>query len=765
MPETRFSSLFRQMILPNIFIFLVLLFSAGSIHAAPKFLKPLLDFEVKESVSAIAFTADEALVVVALAKDDGSLLELREVTSGKLIQRFHSPNNPSEELEFDFRQRLLALSGKKRIELWNLEEIETKTTPAEISRYRIWQQETKTSGEMKFSLKSAKLRWIEGKELKEIPIKPPFIESKVWTGTEGSGELDNFEFDPDEKILALTEKGNTQIRILQPWQNQIRPSLDYHHFPVADMFFPDKDQIISLDREQNLAWGEITSRRKGAHARNDADSFGGEAKKLFQIYKDQVLLYTTANPDRAMILDRNGKLYQSLSLSSPGAVAVSPTGRYIMTADENNRVELYQSVLHQSPEDYLEKLRLYGAEETARRFQNQLSDIPASSKAFDWNNENKTLKILEESLKVAESTEQWSEAEGLAQEILILDPKNRLAEATLKRLKDNKDELILEKGSMLLEEKQYAEAIALFKKISQESPLHPEARNLIASADREVQIALSLKNAEEQLRVGNWEGASIILKQILEYDAENPDARQLLDEAESNHFWSRMENVFYLLMALIAASATVWWLYQKREQLGSMFSNNNDEPLNLKTFPNVNLKGDADIPSNPDEKRFVETLAKTSEFLSLAKKRDFSGEHATRLMDFETEIKIISSKALEPDADFKRLNTQLMVLMQTLRGLKFKGRPQQRKTKTENRKNEQQKENFYQLLGVKPSASESEIKKAYHQKIKEYHPDKHQNTEFEWVREQAANMSRELTNAYKTLSDRASRERYDATLS
>ena len=106
-----------------------------------------------------------------------------------------------------------------------------------------------------------------------------------------------------------------------------------------------------------------------------------------------------------------------------------------------------------------------------------------------------------------------------------------------------------------------------------------------------------------------------------------------------------------------------------------------------------------------------------------------------------------------------------MVLKQTLRGLKCKGQPQKRKAKKETRKNEHQKENYSQLLGVKPSASESEIKKAYHQKIKEYHPDKHQNTEFEWVREQAANMSRELTNAYKTLSDRASRERYDATLS
>ena len=153
------------------------------------------------------------------------------------------------------------------------------------------------------------------------------------------------------------------------------------------MFFPDKDQIISLDREQNLAWGEITSRRKGSPGRNDADSFGGKAQKLFQIYKDQVLLYTTANPDRAMILDRNGKLYKSLSLSSPGAVAVSPTGRYILTADENNRVELYQSVLHQSAEDYLENFTCTVQKKLTRRFQNHLSDIPANSKAFDWNNE------------------------------------------------------------------------------------------------------------------------------------------------------------------------------------------------------------------------------------------------------------------------------------------------------------------------------------------------------------------------------------------
>ena len=46
--------------------------------------------------------------------------------------------------------------------------------------------------------------------------------------------------------------------------------------------------------------------------------------------------------------------------------------------------------------------------------------------------------------------------------------------------------------------------------------------------------------------MGNWEGATIILKQILEYDAENPDAKQLM-KRNQNHFWSRMENVFLSL--------------------------------------------------------------------------------------------------------------------------------------------------------------------------------------------------------------------------
>ena len=73
-------------------------------------------------------------------------------------------------------------------------------------------------------------------------------------------------------------------------------------------------------------------------------------------------------------------------------------------------------------------------------------------------------------------------------------------------------------------------------------------------------------------------------------------------------------------------------------------------------------------------------------------------------------------------------------------------------------------ENYYDLLGVEPNASNTEIKKAYHRKIKEYHPDRHENTEFDWVREQAATMSRNLREAYEVLTNQDSRELYDANL-
>ena len=69
----------------------------------------------------------------------------------------------------------------------------------------------------------------------------------------------------------------------------------------------------------------------------------------------------------------------------------------------------------------------------------------------------------------------------------------------------------------------------------------------------------------------------------------------------------------------------------------------------------------------------------------------------------------------------------------------------------------------YELLGVEASADAEQIKKAFRREIARYHPDKvvHLGAEFQ---DMAATRAAELTIAYKTLSDVATRAEYDAAL-
>lgn len=721
--------------------------------------------ELGQAATAITYSADEALV--AMGFPDGKV-QLHDRASGKPIASFTSPENPVRSLVADVRQRRLVVAGEKRMELWNLENLES----GEISEsQKLWSLDARAE-QVQISPDGSTLRWLEGGKVKESPLES--LSPKERTDLP---EASGFTVSPDGSTLAVAQPKEGKILLQENGQDN--PDLDYHLFPVKDLKFLENDQLLSVDQAGNLIWGNTKTRLKERQVQiprsEDAQELqikplsGGSLVMAVQQFEDQT---------EAVVLDTNGRELQRMDVSGPEAVAISPTGAHIAVADKKGNARFMEAPPAETPEQYAQRLQASGATETARRYLNQLG--PAETSKAPGPSE---VALLEDGLKVALQTSQWLEADRVSRELLRLNPQNAAARAAQVQLQGRQDLLQLERAKKLMDAGEFERAVGVLIRVPVESELYQQARDLIREAEAKSQIQQNLKNARDSIRVGNWDQARFQIKKVLDQDPNNPEALALLKEIEAGEQADLVK--FWGIPAVVLVSFAGLGLYLVRRRprwLQKVVVDEGQAPEGQRPF-RVRQEPPEAKSSGPslDEQRYREALTKTTELLRLALRKDAHREHAVRLMDFQAEIKVIAQKGEAPDADFRRLTTQLLVLQQTLRGMKFRGKARGKETGTRPKSEEQSQQkqsseqasgpepaapsgNYYELLGVSPSAPLEEIKKAYHQKLKEYHPDRHQSSEFSWVREQAEAMTLKLRQAYDVLSDPAARQKYDRTL-
>merc|ERR1711976_192110 len=69
--------------------------------------------------------------------------------------------------------------------------------------------------------------------------------------------------------------------------------------------------------------------------------------------------------------------------------------------------------------------------------------------------------------------------------------------------------------------------------------------------------------------------------------------------------------------------------------------------------------------------------------------------------------------------------------------------------------------NYYQVLGIKSSASETDAKKAFHKLARELHPDKQDSEQPDHVKTHTQELFKQVQKAYETLKDPKLRCQYD----
>ncbi len=317
----------------------------------------------------------------------------------------------------------------------------------------------------------------------------------------------------------------------------------------------------------------------------------------------------------------------------------------------------------------------------------------------------------------------------------------------------------------------YEAALELIKKIRLDDPEYGKSRELKRRVLTSIEIRNTIAAARDQYKRGNYKSAKIILDNALIRNPENRELvrfRDRVDEKLSGDTWLKVFLVVFLIL-LMALLGFILWRYQSL-----LFNKGRPGTVKKGSWGVAGKKRKKEEKGEDLRRKFVYLLDDTRKRLNQAAARDKGRRYKNTWMEITARLNTMEKRAKLSDSHLAEFISEMEKLQTTIEKLDAQGskkagfgydsqekKQQEEKTgKKAERESKQEKKqetankapDYHAILGVPKGASRDEIKQAYRKKMKEYHPDRHSASDFNWVKEEADRRTRLIQEAYEMLS-------------
>ena len=320
-------------------------------------------------------------------------------------------------------------------------------------------------------------------------------------------------------------------------------------------------------------------------------------------------------------------------------------------------------------------------------------------------------------------------------------------------------------------------ALKFIHQVPTNDPDFKKSRELQKKIHQSIELRNSLNAAQEQYAQGNFESARILVDNILAEMPTHPGAKHLRAKMEKH--LTPGGKIFFLLLILVVILLSLAALYwYKKEDINRWWQRNKPAiptTVSDRMQQKPQKQTSSEESSSEDRvlrRKYLLRFNETKTFLRETLAKDHAGVHLEKWKEFAAHLRKIEKKATSSSKNYNALIDQLNHLQELIKAVaKSKtGDHQNSQNRTDQKqKTRQQKSkpqiqdlpDYYKVLGVSEYSSVEEIKKAFRKKMQQYHPDKHNSSDFEWIKKEATKMSQLVQEAHEVLNDPLKRKEYN----